>query len=123
MLHELWKMEVFLRIYIPVNLEHWKLFNDDAQILCFLQISNDFSNNQVNFLAESMSLRVEKLPNYTLPNGVIPLERMLDRNDMCKGKPIIDQFHEAFEYNLGSENNPRMIKTVQRETLPMKEKT
>jgi hypothetical protein len=35
---------------------------------------------------------------------------MFDIHDMYKGKPVVDQSDEVFEFNLGSENNPRMIK-------------
>jgi hypothetical protein len=100
-------MEVVFRPSVPDNLEHWQVFNDDAQILHFLQSSKEFSDSQVNFLVESMNLKVEDLPNDTLPKGVVPLERMFDRHDMYKGKPVIDQSDEAFEFNLGSKNESK----------------
>jgi hypothetical protein len=43
MLHDICKMEVVFRPSIPDNLEHWQVFNDDAQILHFLQSSKEFS--------------------------------------------------------------------------------
>jgi hypothetical protein len=103
------KMEVIFRPSIPDNLEHWQV-NDDAEILRFLHSMQEFSDGQINFLAESMNLEVEDLPNNYLPKGVMPLERMFDRHDMYKGKPIVDQSDEAIEFNIGSENSPRMIK-------------
>jgi hypothetical protein len=58
-----------------------------------------------------MNLKVEYFPNDTLPKGVVHLERMFDRHhDMYKWKPIIDQYDEAFDFNLGSKNDPIMIK-------------
>jgi hypothetical protein len=48
-----------------------------------------------------MNLRIKEFPNETLPKGVVPLERMFGRHDMYEGKPIIDQYDEAFEFNIG----------------------
>jgi hypothetical protein len=42
---------------------------------------------------------------------------MFDKHDMYKGKPIIDQSEKAFEFNLDSKNDPRMIK-IGKETTP-----
>jgi ribonuclease HI len=41
-----------------------------------LQPTNNFSDNQVNVLVESMNLIIKDLLNDTLPKGVVPLERM-----------------------------------------------
>jgi hypothetical protein len=75
------KMEVIFRQSLP---NKWQIFNDDAQILRVQHNMHEFSNSQINFLAESMNLRVEYLPNDTHPKGVVPLERMFDRHDMYK---------------------------------------
>jgi len=115
-LHDLCKMEVFFRSFVPDNLEHRQVFNDDAQILRFLQSSREFFDFKRNFLAESMNLKVEDLPNDTHPRGFSPLERMFDRHDMYRGKPVIDQSDEAFESNLGLKNEPRMVKIGKRTT-------
>jgi hypothetical protein len=67
MLHDQCKMEVIFRPSIPDNLEHWQVFNDDAQILCFLHSMQEFSDSQINFLVESMNLKVEYFPNELFP--------------------------------------------------------
>jgi len=72
--------------------------------------NKEFSDIQVNFLAESMNLRIEDFPNDTLPKWIVPLERMFDIYEMYKGKPIIDQYYEAFEFNISSKNDQRMLK-------------
>jgi hypothetical protein len=46
---------------------------------------------------------------------------MFDRHDMYKGKPVVDQSDEAFEFNLGSEIEPRMVK-IGKELLRPKER-
>jgi hypothetical protein len=68
-----------------------------------------------------MNLRVEDLLNDTLPKGVVPLERMFDRHDMYKEKLVVDQSDEAFEFDIGSENNPRVIKIGKGTTLSERE--
>jgi hypothetical protein len=47
---------------------------------------------------------------------------MFDRHDMYKGKPIVDQFDEVIEFNIGSKNNPRMIK-IGKGTTPAERKS
>jgi hypothetical protein len=40
----------------------------------------------------------------------VPLESMFYRHDMYTGKLVIDQSNDAFEFNLDSKNDPRMVK-------------
>jgi hypothetical protein len=73
-LQNLCKMEVLFRPSIPDNLEHWQVFEDDSQILRFMENSIEFTNSRVNFLVDSMDLDVVNLQNNTLPKGCVPLE-------------------------------------------------
>jgi hypothetical protein len=57
-LQNLCKMEIIFIPSIPDNLEHWKAFEDDNQILRFMENSREFTNSQVNFLVDSMDLDV-----------------------------------------------------------------
>jgi ribonuclease HI len=68
-LHDQCKMEVLFRPSIPDNLEHWQVFEDDDQIIRFMENSKEFTDTQINFLAESMDLEVINLQNNTLPKG------------------------------------------------------
>jgi hypothetical protein len=65
----------------------------------------------VNFLANSTNLEVVNLPNNNLPKGCVPLEKMFDRHDMHKGKPIVDQSDKFLEFNIDSKIETRMEKT------------
>jgi hypothetical protein len=109
-LQNLWKMEVLFRPSIPNNLEHWQVFEDDNQILRFMENSREFTDSQVNFLAESMDLEVVNLQNNTLPKGCIPLEQLFDRHDIYKGKSPKQQTNKVLEFNIGTEIDPRMVK-------------
>jgi ribonuclease HI len=109
-LHDKCKMEVLFRPSIPDNLEHWQVFEDDDQIIRFMENSKEFTDTQINFLADSMDLEVINLQNNTLPKGCIPLENLFDRHDVFKGRRTNKQAEEALEFNIGTEMDPRAIK-------------
>jgi len=108
-LQDLCKLEVVFKPLIPKNVEHYQVFDDDAQILR-LENSKEFFDSQVNFLVESIGLEVINLPNNTLPKGCIPVEQMFDRQDVYKGKPVEEQSDNVLEFNIGTELEPRMVK-------------
>jgi hypothetical protein len=85
-LDDLCKMEVLFRPFVPDNLEHWQVFEDDDQIIRFMEKNKEFTDSQVAFLADSMDLEVINLQSNTLPKGCIPLENLFDRHDVFKGK-------------------------------------
>jgi hypothetical protein len=108
-LHDQCKMEVLFRPSIPDNLEHWQVFEDDDQIIRFMENNKEFTDTQINFLAESMDLEVINLQNNTLPKGCIPLENLFDRHDVFKGRRTNKQAEEALEFNIGTEMDPRAV--------------
>ena len=100
-------MEVLFRPSIPDNLEHWKVFEDDDQIIRFMENSREFTDSQLNFLVDSMNLDVVNLQNNTFPKGCVPLEHLFDRHDFFKGKKPNKQIDEGLEFNIvtyGSKN-------------------
>jgi ribonuclease HI len=108
--HDLCKMEVLFRPFVPDNLEHWQVFEDDNQIIRFMENNKEFTDSQVAFLAESMDLEVINLQSNTLPKGCVPLENLFDRHDVFKGKRTNKQAEEALEFNIGTEMDSRMVK-------------
>jgi hypothetical protein len=109
--HNLCIMEFLFRPSIPDNLEHWQVFEDDDQIIRFMENSKEFTDLQVSFLADSMDLEVINLQSNTLPKSCIPLENLFDRHDVFKGKRTNKlQAEEALEFNIGTEIDPRMVK-------------
>ena len=103
-------MEVLFRPSIPDNLEHWQVFEDDDQIIRFMENNKEFIDTQISFLAESMDLEVINLQNNTLPKGCIPLEDLFDRHDVFKGRRTNKQAEEALEFNIGTKIDPRAVK-------------
>jgi hypothetical protein len=113
-------MEVLFRPSIPNNLEHCQVFEDDSQILRLMENNREFTNSQVNFLADYMDLDIVNLQNNTLLKGCVPLEQLFDRHDVYKGKNPKQQIDEALEFNIDIEIDPRMVKigkgTTQKES-------
>ena len=109
-LHDLCKMEVLFRPSVPDNLEYWQVFEDDDQIIRFMENNKEFTDSQITFLADSMNLEVINLQSNTLPKGCVPLENLFDRHDVFKGKRANKQAEEALEFNIGTEIDPRMVK-------------
>jgi hypothetical protein len=103
-------MEVLFRPSILDNLEHWQVFEDDDQIIRFMEKSKEITDSQINFLVDSMNLEVVNLQNNTLPKGCIPLEDLFDRHDVVKRKKPSKQVDESLELNIGMEMDPRMVK-------------
>jgi hypothetical protein len=103
-------MEVLFRSSIPDNLEHWQVFEDDDQIIRFMENNKEFTDSQINFLDDSMDLDVVNLQNNTLPKGCVPLENLFDRNNVFKIKNPNKQIDEALEFIIGMEMDPRMVK-------------
>jgi hypothetical protein len=103
-------MEVLFRPSVPDNLEYWQVFEDDDQIIKFMENNKEFTDSQITFLVDSMNLEVINLQTNTLPKGCVPLENLFDRHDVFKGKRPNKQADEALEFNIGTEIDPRMIK-------------
>jgi hypothetical protein len=105
-----YKVEVNFRPSLPDNLEHWQVFENDSQLLCFLQNEGEFSEARINLLAEKESIEIIDVADEPLPKGIVPLENLFDRNDMYKGKPSNKINDEIIECNIGTEESPKLIK-------------
>jgi hypothetical protein len=75
-----------------------------------MENNKEFTDSQVDFLADSMDLEVINLQRNTLPKGCIPLENVFDRHDVFKGRRANKQAKDALEFNIGTEMDPRMVK-------------
>jgi hypothetical protein len=103
-------VEVNLRPSITNNLEHWQVFDNENQIMCFLQNKVEFSEAQIKLSIEEANIEIIDFPNGHLPKGVIPLERLFDRNDMYNGEPSSKIDDKVIEFNIGTEESPKMVK-------------
>jgi hypothetical protein len=105
------KMEVIFRPSIGNNFECWKVFNDDKQILIFMNNLQEFSNFEVNWEEQGNEyLEIYEPKENPIPKGLISLENIFNINDMCKNKKEIVKPSDYIELNIGSDQDPRMIK-------------
>jgi hypothetical protein len=74
----LYNVEVNFRPLLPDNLEHWQVFDNDNQLLRFLQNEGEFSDAQINLLVERENIEIINVVDGPLPKGIIPLENLFD---------------------------------------------
>jgi ribonuclease HI len=97
-------VEMKYRPFIPDNVKHWKVFEDDLEIKRFLETVDEFSalhidqdhNTKNNphadvFLNKIASHHIIQLPSNHIPKGLVPLEILFDINDVAvKVKGLTD---------------------------------
>jgi ribonuclease HI len=114
---------------IPDNVQHWQVFEDDEQLRKFLESLDEFSetyNDQENqndpfwimqegedakeFHDKIADHRMLVLKNNQIPKGLIPLERLFNKDDMPSKTTLQPQPEEVEDCNIGTVDNPRMVK-------------
>jgi hypothetical protein len=119
----MYDVEVKYRPSIPDNVKHWKVFEDDLEIKIFLETVDEFSalyidqdpDSELNphadvFLNKIANHHIVQLPRDHLPKGLVPLERLFDRNDVAvKGKASNEEA-DVDECNIGTEEDPKFVK-------------
>jgi hypothetical protein len=110
---------------VPDNIRYWQVFGNDEQIDDFLQSKNEFEcanidvdsdNESVNKLdLEEINEKEEnsdflQLKDNILPRGLVPLEELFDFNDVAKKPKIEPTGKDVEECNIGTDEEPKMIK-------------
>jgi hypothetical protein len=88
-------VEVKYKPFIPENVKHWKVFEDDLEIKTILETVDEFSALHIDqdhdieesphadvFLNKIVDHHIVQLPSNHIPKGLVPLERLFDRNDV-----------------------------------------
>jgi hypothetical protein len=115
-------VEVKYRPSIPENVKHWKVFEDDHEIKIFLETVDEFfalhidqdhnseqSHHTDIFLNKIADHHIVQFPSNHIPKGLVPLERLFDRNNVAvKVKGTIENA-EVIECNLGTEEDPKYV--------------
>jgi hypothetical protein len=118
-----YEVEVKYRPSIPENVKNWKVFEDDIEMRRFLDTVYDFSSLHIDqdrdfeinshtdvFLNKIFNHHIVQLPNNHILKGLVPLERLFDRNDVAlKGKDSTDE-DDVAECNIGTEKDPKFVK-------------
>ena len=99
------------------------MFKDDLEIKRFLETVEEFSEMHIdqdfvseerldggNFLSKIVERDIVQLPKNHIPRGLVPLERLFDRNDVSlKGETTEDDTGTIW-CNIGTENEPKFVK-------------
>ena len=77
-------LEINFRPSIPDNLEHWQVFQDDAQILKFINHLDEFSNYKASEHEEGKEYKDEGNRFNPVTRGFVSLKNIFDRQDRRK---------------------------------------
>jgi hypothetical protein len=124
-----YEIKVKHRPVVPGNIKHWKVFDDDKQVEIFLLMSDEFANTNIDeeccceederadacsnkdpFQNDIVGSEIIQMKNNIISKGLVSLEKLFDENDMAKNPKIIASTKDVEYYNIGTEENPNMIK-------------
>jgi hypothetical protein len=117
-------VEVKYRPSIPDNVKHWKVFEDDLEIKRFLETVDEFFALHIDqdhdtekkslmlmfFLNKIVDHHIVQFPSNHIPKGLVPLERLFDRNDVVVKVKGSTENVDVTECNLGTEEDPKYVK-------------
>jgi hypothetical protein len=116
-------IEVKYRPSIPDNVKNWMVFEDDLEIIKFLESVDEFyalhidqyhdseSNPDADvFLNKIDNHHIVQLPRNHIPKGLVPLEIFFDGNDVeIKFKDSTNDV-DISECNIGTKKDPKFVK-------------
>jgi hypothetical protein len=124
-----YEVEMKYRPSIPDNVKHWQVFEDDQHIKKFLEMVDEFSathidqeddkdNEQINQNSHSdpkmqnmiANHKMMVLRNNQIPKGLVPLEKLFDKDDVVVKPVVHPQIEEVEDCNIGTEQEPKNIK-------------
>ena len=80
------KMEVIFRPSVPDNVDNWQVFDDDKQVIKFLNNIGEFADFHISEDKEGCYYTEESQKLNPAPRKVVSLERAFDREDGHKPK-------------------------------------
>jgi ribonuclease HI len=117
-----YEIQVKYRPSLPDNVKFWKVFEDDEELVRFLEVIDEFSSlhidqeNENDEKVKNPRLKnkigrhdIIQLPNNQIPRGLVPLEKLFDQNDVPLKPDKKEEDHVVFKYNLGDEQCPKTI--------------
>jgi hypothetical protein len=117
-----YEIQVKYRPSLPDNIKYWKVFEDDDELSRFLQVVDEFSDMHIDQknqnVEESKKPKLKRkmgqhdivqLPNNYIPQGLVPLEKLFDHNDVPYKPAKKEKDHVVHEHNIGSQNHPKFI--------------
>ena len=119
-----YEVEVRYRPSIPDNIKHWQVFEDEEQMKRFLETVGEFSNMEIddeeevesediskrNWEEKVAGKKVLQLKGNIIPRGLVPLERLFDKNDVSLQLSKVVEENQVEDLNLGIEADPKIVK-------------
>ena len=112
------KVEVQTRPSIPKNVQNWQVFEDDKEILRFLNYENVLSRQEIDCAAYVENIdgkdtifgqEVVQLKTNKIPRGVVFLETVFDNHDRSKVEDKGPNVEDLEEVNLGTREAPKNV--------------
>ena len=107
---------------IPYNINHWQVFEDEEQVQHFMETVGEFSNMVFDSIPEDDSEepktrweetlarhRVLQLKGNVIPKGLVPLERLFDKNDIPVNPRKMTLDEPVRDVNIRTEEYPKVI--------------
>jgi hypothetical protein len=92
-------------------MDHWQIFDNDKQVIRFLNHMQEFFEFHVNEKEEGCNYTENDYKINLVPIGLIAQERSFDRQDGHKPKEKTGKKpSDHFEVNIGIDEEPRMVK-------------
>jgi hypothetical protein len=136
-----YEIEVKHRQTIPDNVKYWQVFEDDKQIIIFLQMKEEYENAQVNeeifynknenadivsildgYVNQIARREIIQLKNNTIPKGLMPLEKLFDDNEVAKNPRVTLNEVEVDDFNIGTKKEPKFVKLFKSLSFENREK-
>jgi hypothetical protein len=117
-LHGVSILEVKTRPVVPDNIYNWQVFQDDQDILRFIQCLDQYENQSIDCssLLESdngkeyiFGNEVVQLSSNQIPRGLVELEALFVSKQNDSANISNANVEDLEEVNLGSENSPQIV--------------
>lgn len=112
------QIEIQNRPSIPDNVENWKVFEDDKDIINFLLSEDKYHGQEMDCsdLIETIDGKetifghaIMQLKNNKVPKGLIVLESIFDNQDRVKSGVNDPKPQEIEKINIGTDEAPRKV--------------
>jgi ribonuclease HI len=116
-------VEIRYRPSIPDNANHWEVLEDDIEIRNFLETIDEFSALHIDqypdqegelhsevFANKITNHHIIQLPSNHIPRGLVPLERLFDKNDVAIKGSVSSKDVDIAECNIVMQEEPNFVK-------------
>jgi hypothetical protein len=104
-------IEVIFRPSVPNNVDHWQIFDDDKQVIKFLNNIQEFSDFHISEKEEGCNYTEDDQKINPVPRSFVAQEQLFDRQDGHKPKEETGiNPGDHIKVNIGTNEEPRMVK-------------